>query len=114
MNVAWRYFARCAHVATSCGDDRNFMLGAVGIRTDGATVESPNIMTAVPTPSAHAEARVVKKLNLGSTVYVARVVKSGDFAMARPCPTCMLALVHRGVKRVFYTIGPGEYGVIDL
>ncbi len=65
-------------------------------------------------PSAHAEARVVKKMNYGGTVYVARVSRDGHLAMAKPCFSCMMAMKSRFVEKVFYSINDGEYGCIDL
>jgi tRNA(Arg) A34 adenosine deaminase TadA len=40
----------------------------------------------------------------GSEVYVARVGKSGDLKMSKPCPMCEAALRHVGIKRVIFTI----------
>jgi len=45
-------------------------------------------------------------------VFVVRVKKNGERALARPCALCLFVLRGQGVGRVFYTIGPGEYGVL--
>jgi len=85
-------------------DRREFLLGAVGIRSDGAIVMSRNEASAVPQPDAHAEARLARKLDHGATVFVARVLgSSGELAMAKPCHSCEMRLRSRGVKKVFYT-----------
>lgn len=96
--------------ATSKNDHRNFMIGAAAIRNDGTVVRScngPVIMfseTHKTFPAAHAEARLARKLDKGSVVFVCRVRTNGEFAMAKPCPDCMRALAARGVKRVYYTV----------
>lgn len=96
-------------------NDRTWLLGAVGIRADGTIVTSINGSVAIPTRQAHAEYRLTKKLDAGSVVYVARVRKdSGEFGMAKPCANCEKALRDRKVRKVYYTIGPNEFGVLHL
>lgn len=96
-------------------DNRTFLLGAVGRRNDGVFVSSRNIAAPDFAPGHHAETRLARKLTPGSTVWVARIArKDGSWAMARPCPGCELRLRAAGVKRVVYTIGPDEWGVIQL
>lgn len=63
---------------------------------------------------AHAEQRIARKLDKGSAVYVARQHRNGDYAMARPCSSCERILRSRKVSRVFYTVGPKEYGVMEF
>jgi tRNA(Arg) A34 adenosine deaminase TadA len=102
-------------VARGRQDGRSFLLGAVGVRSDSAIVVAPNGPCEQPNKSVHAEARLARKLDRGSVVYVARVRKSdGEFANARPCHSCRRALAARGVKRCYFTIGKNEYGVLDL
>jgi len=98
-------------------DIRKFLIGAIGMRADGVFVSSRNIPSLGFTNDCqhHAEARLCRKLTPGSTVWVSRMAKgSGDWAMAKPCPSCMKKLRSTGVSRVVYTIGPGEWGVIEL
>lgn len=99
------------------GDDRRYYLGAVGIRRDGVTVVSNNIPNMHPEPQAHAEARLTKKLDRGSVVYVVRVSKKGDFTSSKPCKHCQRMMKARKVKRCYYSISGNkgkltEYGVI--
>jgi len=58
--------------------------------------------------TVHAELGVIlgleRSITEGATVYVARVGRSGDFRMSKPCHMCHGALKHVGVKRVVYTI----------
>jgi len=97
------------------GDDiRTFFLGAVGIRNDGVLVASRNVASRDVAPSHHAEARLVRKLTPNSAVWVARVRKNGEWALARPCQSCQIRLKSAGIARVTYTIGEDEWGVIEL
>jgi len=103
-------------------NDRPFLLGAVGIRSDGRIVHSKN-SAVIDTfefavykrfPEAHAEARLTKKLGFGATVYVARVSRgSGELAMARPCENCQSILKAFRVKKVYYTISKNQWGRWD-
>lgn len=101
-------------------DRRNFWLGAIGIRADGATVSSRNgavsysasVETYHLNPNSHAEGRLLRKLGKGGIVYVARVFrKDRTLAMARPCGMCQTRLKAFGVKKVFYTIDDHHYGI---
>ncbi len=92
--------------------NRKAFIGAVAIRRDGALVKSPNGVTIRPdgpSPSSHAEARVLRKSGHGATVYVARVKKDGSLAMAKPCSKCMAALKAMGVEMVYWTINNNEW-----
>lgn len=88
---------------------RRAYVGAVGLRPDGAVVRSRNGSAVKVSPHAHAEARLLRKCGAGSQVFVARVLKSGETAMARPCSRCRAALRARGITFVTYTTGQGSY-----
>lgn len=91
---------------------RKAFIGAVAIRKDGTLVHARNGVTIRPDgpcPSSHAEARVLKKSGHGSTVYVARTLKNGSLAMAKPCSRCMARLKSRGVELVYWTISNNEW-----
>ena len=55
----------------------------------------------------HAEVHGLKKLwpdhRKGVTVYSFRFLKSGGWAMAKPCPSCEAYMRKNGVKLVYYT-----------
>lgn len=104
-------FKLAAWYASRKDDRREFRLAAIGIRNDGAIVHAVNGASPELSPSTHAEARLAKKLDSGSIVYVARVLRSGEFAMARPCPRCLAVLESMHVSCVYYTTNDG-YGVI--
>ena len=102
---------------------RSAFIGALGVRNDGAVVSSYNgaiLMNDSKSgpskfPRAHAEARLAKKLDKGSIVYVARTRRdNGKIAMAKPCATCRARLKNKGVKMVYYTINENEWGVIKF
>jgi pyrimidine deaminase RibD-like protein len=103
-------------------DTRNFRLAAVGVRNDGAIVTAVNgsvhytgILRHRSFPKSHAEARLSRKLDVGSTVYVVRAAKTdGSATMAMPCPSCMQFLAQRGVKRIVFTMYDGKIGEILL
>lgn len=95
-------------------DIRTFFLGSVGLRNDGVLVSSRNVASRDVALSHHAEARLARKLTPQSEVWVARIRKNGEWAMARPCASCQNKLRMAGVSRVVYTLGPDEWGVMDL
>lgn len=66
--------------------------------------------------STHAEEDALRRCGnpKGATIYVARVGRNGKPALAKPCEHCEPMLRNAGVKRVIYTIGPKEYGVLRL
>ena len=115
MNRIRRYFELARKVAEkgdSNGVKRQYRLGAIGIRTDGATVSASNISARAPHPRAHAEARLTRKLDVGSTVYVVRITRAGLLTSARPCRACRRIMHQRGITRCYYSISENEYGVL--
>lgn len=110
-----RYLAHAVANSRMGANGRKFLLAAVGLRKDGALVVSTNGGTpGERTPSAHAEARLARKLDVGAKVFVARTLKNGTVANARPCENCQRLLRNKGVRIVHYTIGPNEEGKMEL
>ena len=103
-----------ARLAARDRDGRSYFVGAVGLRRDGARVAARNGHARFPEPAAHAEARLCQKLDVGATVWVARMTSGGRWALAKPCPHCEVTLRRRGVARVVYTTGPDSYEVVSL
>lgn len=105
--------SKAAALAASSKDtEKNFFLASIALREDGVYVHSTN-STVVDRkqPSAHAEARVLRKAGYGAVLWVARIrKKDGEWAIARPCKTCQALIENKGVKKVYYTIAPGEWG----
>lgn len=98
--------------------DCRFKHGAV-IRKSGKTisvginhnVNDPKYLddeTAAIHAAVHAEVAAMnacRKVDLnGATIYVARVLKTGDPRMSKPCENCQKVLKARGVKKVYYTL----------
>lgn len=95
-------------------DGRSFFHGAIGVRKDGAIVHAINGSSKVPSRQAHCEYRLSTRLDVGSVVYVVRRRKDGTLANSKPCMNCEKAMRSVGVRRVYYSIGDSEYGVMDL
>ena len=48
----------------------------------------------------------------GASLYVARLLKNGEFALAKPCEACEELLVRFKLKRVYYSIESWSSGII--
>lgn len=55
-----------------------------------------------------------RSITSGSSVYVARISKNGNFLISKPCEMCYLAMKHVGVKKVFYSIDDNRCGYYKL
>lgn len=108
-----KYLDLAIRIAKGGSEDRNYLIGCVSLRTDGAIVVAPNSWTKEPEPKAHAESRCLNKSGLGATLWVARICRDGQLAMAKPCKKCQALIRNKKVKRVYYTISNNEYGVWD-
>lgn len=115
--------AKYSKISNNREDKRNFVLGAIGIRKDGAIVKARNGSVNIGCsygggwsfPAAHAERKLCSKMDYNGTVYVSRIARStGELAMARPCVDCMIALRSRKVSKCYYSINPYQYGMIDF
>ena len=117
MNKVKKHFNICKQVAES-GESadgyRRYRLGSVGLRSDGAIARASNICTRKPNRLAHAEARCIKKLDYGSTIFVVRIGRDGSLQQARPCKACRKLMEQRGIARCYYSIGEREYGILEF
>lgn len=94
---------------------KSYLLGAVAIRQDGAVVTSINGTDKFPNPMCHAEQRVIRKAGHGATVFVARISRDKKhFKLAMPCPSCVAALRNCKVKKVYYSVDDGIYGMLEF
>lgn len=102
-------------IAGACKDNKPWYMACVAKRSDGAIVSSVNhSFFGEKVPQHHAEARVLKKCDHGSVLYVARVLKDRvTVANSMPCPYCQSYIKNMEVKLVYFTISPGLYGVWD-
>ena len=108
-NMRVKDMVKVAAAFTKAGRSRRqYWLGAIGIRKDGAMVMARNEASAGPDPHVHAEARLTKKLGMDAPmVLVVRTLKNGELAMAKPCPYCESILKSHRVKKIFYTTDDG-------
>tara|TARA_Y100000296_G_C5118210_1_gene228953 strand:+ start:654 stop:1049 length:396 start_codon:yes stop_codon:yes gene_type:complete len=64
--------------------------------------------------TVHAEIGAIlgldRSITDGAILYVARIGKSDDFKMSKPCQMCEAALRYVGIKRVIYTIDNEKVG----
>lgn len=77
---------------------------------DGCNTESNHFI--------HAEIdAIIKCRNIdlaGASIYVSRRMLNGKFAMCRPCPACMGAIIDAGIIDIYYTSVDGyHYEHID-
>lgn len=107
---------RAVNLAFRIEPVRGYRLAAIGFRADGATVHATNKTVRGPEAvrlwKTHAEVRLCKKLDCATTIFVARVLKNGEWGNARPCENCQRVLRAHRVRKAFYTIGPSEYGCL--
>ncbi len=109
-----KYLDLAIRIAKGGTEDRNYLIGCVALREDGAVVVAPNILTKKPEHSAHSENRCLKKSGTNAILWVARVHRSGLWANAKPCIKCQTLIRNKKVKRVYYTISNNEYAVWDV
>jgi len=49
-----------------------------------------------------------RSITQGANIYVVRVGPAGNFMISKPCKMCQAALLHVGVKKVYYTNEQGK------
>ncbi len=91
---------------------QKWRLGAAGIRSDGVLVVSFNGAPKEPEWKHHSESRICRKLTPDSIIAVVRVQANGEVALAKPCENCQKCLAHVGVRKVYYSIGSNEFGIM--
>ena len=70
--------------------------------------------------TVHAEAAVIRELLKnypdlkGTTIYIARINKSGQATISRPCPNCMKTIIEAGIREICYTNEVGGFSVEKL
>ncbi len=110
-----KYLRIASHISVRGNPMRKAYIGCVGHRQDGTLVYSWNGFSTDVCPSAHAEARLARKLDIGAVVYVARVRRdNGKMAMAKPCAGCERTLRGRKVSKVIYSISDSEWGTMEF
>lgn len=115
-----RYF-EAAHLAAAffCGAGRNnFRLGSclihkkqiVSVKANSAKTH-PKLVKFTKYPFLHSESNAILSYGLdnceGCSLYVVRILRNEELAMAKPCDTCQELIKHVGIKKVFYTTENG-------
>jgi tRNA(Arg) A34 adenosine deaminase TadA len=96
----------------------NFRLGAVvcnGSRIIGASSNSYRTHTLLsrfyPWPHIHAEAGAILRVGMDrcyhSDLYVARVTRDDQLALARPCEYCLELIKFARIRNVYYSVRNG-------
>ena len=98
--------------STKYNPTKRYQMACIARRTDGTIVSSINHSQPHRQWSHHAEARVLRKCDIGATLYIARVLKRDRnlWALSSPCSRCRKLIEHKHIKEVYYTIAPNEYG----
>lgn len=115
MNI--EYFNEAKKIAEYY-DERTYCLGAIGIRSDGVLVRSRNGNSFstktdkfIKNIHSHAEGRLIRKLNINSIIYIARITRENAFACAKPCSGCSNIIKANRISKVYYTIDNNRYGL---
>ena len=96
--------------------------GAVVAKNTKIIGFAPNKFRNAPSVDAdhvtfHAEAAVIRELLKnypdlkGTTIYIARVGKTGNVTISRPCPDCMKTIISSGIREIVYTNEFGGFSV---
>lgn len=124
-----RFFSKAAEVATESDFDI-FHLGCVAVLKNKIIAASPNKLKTHPIqaefdkyrfncPSCmknmhtlHAEIACINmiKQNINYKdleLYIVRLLKSGGYGLARPCPSCFQYILKKGIWRINYSTGRG-------
>jgi len=95
-------------------ESRKSVIGAIAIRKDGTIVHSHNGGAKRHSPNSHAEARICRKIDADAVIYIARIRRDNyKLDLARPCIHCFNRMRAYKVSKVYYSISPNEYGVIN-
>jgi tRNA(Arg) A34 adenosine deaminase TadA len=81
-------------------------------------LRNPANMDGVPFEecSTHAEVATLRRVRsaAGSTIYIARVLRTGGRGLAKPCAACQRDLVSARVRQAIWTIDEHSYGTTVL
>jgi len=120
MSARHERFLRLASAQARKSRHPRWQMGAIVAsagRVLGAGANSPKndpAIEGIPLTSCsiHAEVAALRGVDAeGSTIYVARVTRSGRRGMARPCHRCEAVIRKAGVRRVVWTMDDFNYGV---
>jgi hypothetical protein len=107
-----KYLELATRIAKGTLDqDKNSFFCGVAERSDGAIVVSTNVRNREQIHATHCENRLLKKCDVGSIIWLVRVLRDGTWANAKPCIQCQTLLKNKRVKKIFYTIDKDTYAV---
>lgn len=103
-----------ALAGSGAGGKTGYRLGAVIVHKKKIEVAKFNCLKTNPRlckyydyPYLHAEANCILSLGLdnceGKAIYVARALRDGSLALAKPCVSCHKLIVDVGIKTVYYS-----------
>lgn len=120
----YKYFKAAHYAAFSfSGAGRNdFRLGASLVRKNRILVSRPNSAKTHPLllrfsefPFLHSESNAILAWGMdncsATTLYVVRILRNNNLAMAKPCCSCMKLIEYVGISKIFFTT---EYGYEEL
>jgi len=69
-------------------------------------------------PTVHAELGAIlgvdKNKTRNATIYVARIGKSGDWRLSKPCSMCCAAAKFAGIRQIVYSVDDEHVGIVKL
>lgn len=126
-NSDYRYFAKARQVAT-ISDYNKFHIGCIAVYQGQIIGLGCNCNKTHPTqkfynryrnpsdtllPKLHAEISCINQIknlciNFSKVkLYIYRIRKDQPYGLARPCPSCMVAIKDLGIKEIYYTTNDG-------
>lgn len=118
-----KYFMAAYGAAFSCpgfgGNKRNrFRLGATLVhKKEILTVKTnvgkthPKLLAFSKYPFLHSESNAILSVGLDNcencVLYVLRILRNKELAMAKPCDSCMKLIKACGIRQVYFTTGQG-------
>lgn len=76
----------------------------------------PKLLPFSTYPFLHSESNAILSLGLDNcedtTLYVLRILRNLEIAMAKPCSACMKLIKYVGIRRIYYTTNIGYMEII--
>lgn len=110
LKIAGLSTERQRHGSVISSGRRVLAVGVNTFRSNPAALTDPKSHA-----SFHAEVAAIRSLRSvpsGATLYVARIFRSGEPALSKPCPACSAAITTAGIRRIVYSTDGGGYGLL--
>lgn len=107
--MAYDYLYKDEAIKQCIKSSYKYRMGAVVIYKGNIVGKGCNIVhsNGIASEGKHAEIGALintkTRYRNGSTVYVCRLTKSGELALAKPCEACQIIMRKMGVKYVWYS-----------